>query len=309
MSVVTDALSGSRVVASSTCTWGPPPGPKATTGSGTPSRLKSAVVGFTPPRKLGSATRREDRRKRNIADGRLRIERVEQSAVQRGSRFRLCVRAGRWRIGGGASPLHENLRRVDRRRIDLRPECAANRADVRASLQPVVTDDGLMCVGAAGHHVRAAHGLLERRHHPSIRVARGQARCLLAVPRCDADLSEIADARKRREVRLPLHARAEDCKHRRVLACEGAGRHRRRPARADRRDIGAVHDGERGAVVFVEQGDESLVRRQTVVVIARKNRDQLHLQRDSGHVPGHRAHDPQLGHANADPRRDDGDPC
>src|SRR2546428_213580 len=195
---------------------------------------------------------------------------------------------GRW-IRHRAAPFDENAARPDRLGVDLRSECASDRAHVSAGLQPFATEDGLARVRAACDYVGAPHGILERCDGMRAGIASGQVSRTVSIPRGDPDLFEIADARKRLDMRPALRPRAKDREHGRVVASEDASRDRSRAAGADGRDVSAIQQRNRRAGGLVEQRDQTLVRRQAMLIVGRKHRDQLRLERDTRNVTGHQS--------------------
>ena len=130
---------------------------------------------------------------------------------------------------------------------------------MRAGLQPVTPQNRRPRVGAARDDIRTAYRLLERLHGAGARTARGQFFGPVQAAGRDSNLCEIAHARKHFEMRFALDTRAQDRQHARVFARQRASGHRSRTAGADCRDVGAVHESNRGAGGFVEQHDQGLV--------------------------------------------------
>src|SRR6266567_7205052 len=95
------------------------------------------------------------------------------------------------------------------------------------------------------------------------------------VARCNPDLGELAYAGKHLQMRTALHPGAYNRQHAGVRAGQKPGREGSRTSRAQRSDVGPVHDRERGARLGIEQANEGLVPRDDKSLIAMKDGDQL----------------------------------
>src|SRR6266516_7176207 len=95
------------------------------------------------------------------------------------------------------------------------------------------------------------------------------------VARCNPDLGELAYAGKHLQMRTALHPGAYNRQHAGVRAGQKPGREGSRTSRAQRSNIGPVHDREGGTSLGIEQADEGLVPRDAELFVAVKDGDQL----------------------------------
>ena len=173
---------------------------------------------------------------------------------------------------------------------------------MRARRDPGRLDHGLRGVRGQRHHVRAADRGLGIVDGVCTRVQRGEPVGVLGVEGADADLVEVAHEREGLEVMLALHAGADDRERLRVLAREQVGGDRGRRARADRGDVGPVHERAAGAAVRVVEAD----RRQVARVVGLEDGDDLHGHRTVAQAAGHPEQEGLVGHRQlVAPRRGD----
>ena len=172
-----------------------------------------------------------------------------------------------------------------------------------AWLQPSVLEDRFARVGAQADHVGTADRVFDALDRARARPTRGQALRVLGRAGGHPQLPEAPYLRQHLEVGGALDAGADDGQHGRLLAGEQPRREARRRRGPVGGDVGPVHDAHRRAGVRVEKRDQSLMRGQATVVVARKDRDQLDRDPHPRDVARHGAQEAQVGHLGRDPRR------
>ena len=142
---------------------------------------------------------------------------------------------------------------------------------MRAGLQPLRADHWLASAGAEADDVGATYRLLHRGRRLGAIIAGSQPLGRGKTLRGDAYLAELAHTRHHLQMRLALHARADDCQNLRILSREELGRQRGGSRRPQRSDVGAVHHADGHTGLGVEKADEGVMSRQAACLIPMKD--------------------------------------
>src|SRR6266700_4956590 len=114
-------------------------------------------------------------------------------------------------------------------------------------------------MSAEADNVGAAHCLFNGLNRVCPAICSCKLLCMGEVFRCNADLGKLAHTVEHLQMRTTLHPSADNRQHTGIRTCQKLGRKSCGAARAERCDVGSVHEREGRASLSIEQADDGLV--------------------------------------------------
>src|SRR5947208_2545659 len=95
---------------------------------------------------------------------------------------------------------------------------------------------------AKADNIGSAHCLLNGLNGARPAISCCKLLRMIEVFRCNADLGELAHTRKHLQMRTALHPGADNSKHTCIRTCQKSGRKGCSASRAERCDVGSIHE-------------------------------------------------------------------